>query len=80
MTILFTNLNRSLVFNRYAYDTGNPNIIPSSMIIERQNVIIEELKGKLPLELDKLEKMSPEELRKQIDKAIRDVSICFEPF
>lgn len=61
---------------QYAYDTGNPNIIPSSMIMERQSVIIEELKGKLPLELDKLEKMSPEELRKQIDKAIRDVSIC----
>lgn len=58
----------------YAYETGNPNIIPSSMIMERQSVIIEQLKDKLPLELDKLEKMSPEELRKQIDKAIRDVS------
>lgn len=59
---------------KYAYETGDPNIIPSSMIMEKQNLIIEELKGKLPLELDKLEKMSPEELKKQIDKAIRDVS------
>ena len=59
---------------KYAYETGDSNIIPSSLIMERQNVIIEELKGKLPLELDKMEQMSPEELRKQIDKAIRDVS------
>ena len=60
---------------KYAYETGDSNIIPSSLIMERQNVIIEELKGKLPLELDKLDKMSPEDLRKQIDKAIHDVSI-----
>ena len=59
---------------QYAYETGDVASIPSSMLLERQTVIIEQLKGKLPLNLDELDKSTPEELRKQVDKAIRDVS------
>lgn len=59
---------------KYAYETGELTSIPSSMLLERQTVIIEQLKGKLPLNLDQLEKSTPEELRKQVDKAIREVS------
>lgn len=59
---------------KYAYETGDINSIPSSMLLERQTVIIEQLKGKLPLNLDELDKLSPEDLRKQVDQAIRDVS------
>lgn len=65
---------------KYAYETGDINSIPSSMLLERQTVIIEQLKGKLPLNLDELDKLSPEDLRKQVDQAIRDVSdilMCF---
>ncbi len=58
---------------KYAYETGDIASIPSSMLLERQTVIIEQLKGKLPLNLDELDKSTPEELRKQVDKAIRDV-------
>ena len=58
---------------KYAYETGELASIPSSMLLERQTVIIEQLKGKLPLNLDELDKSTPEELRKQVDRAIRDV-------
>ncbi|CAG2168580.1 unnamed protein product [Oppiella nova] len=57
----------------YAYETGDIASIPSSMLLERQTVIIEQLKGKLPLNLDELDKSTPEELRKQVDRAIRDL-------
>ncbi|CAG2100352.1 unnamed protein product [Medioppia subpectinata] len=57
----------------YAYETGDMASIPSSMLLERQTVIIEQLKGKLPLNLDELDKSTPEELRKQVDRAIRDL-------
>ena len=59
---------------KYAYETGDMNVIPSSMLIERQSVIIEQLKGKLALNLDEMDRLSPEELRKQVDQALRDVS------
>lgn len=58
----------------YAYETGEMPI-PSSMLLERQSVVIEQLKGKLPqFNLDELDKLTPEELRKKVDKAVRDVS------
>lgn len=59
---------------KYAYETGDMNVIPSSMLIERQTVIIEQLKGKLALNLDEMDRLSPEELRKHVDHALRDVS------
>jgi len=59
---------------KYAYETGNTSALPSSVILERQSVIIEQLKGKLPLNLDEMDKLSPEDLRRQVDLAIRDVS------
>lgn len=60
---------------KYAYETGDMNVIPSSMLIERQSVIIEQLKGKLALNLEEMDRLSLEELRKQVDQALKDVSI-----
>ncbi|XP_076356778.1 RUN domain-containing protein 1-like [Tachypleus tridentatus] len=57
---------------KYAYETGEAGM-PQSMIMERQSVIIEQLKGKLPLDLEKLDNLSPEELRSHVDKAIREL-------
>lgn len=57
---------------QYAYETGEAGM-PQSMILERQSVIIEQLKGKLPLNLDELDKLSPDELRSQVDCAIREL-------
>lgn len=73
---LMTKLKTQLEdLEKYAYETGDVNVIPSSMLIERQSVIIEQLKGKLSLNLDEMDRLSPEELRKQVDQALRDVSI-----
>ncbi|RWS27692.1 RUN domain-containing protein 1-like protein [Leptotrombidium deliense] len=58
---------------KYAYETGDSSIIPSGLLLERQSVIIEQLKSKLPLDLDSFDKLSPEELRKQVDNAIRQL-------
>lgn len=56
----------------YAYETGEAGM-PQSMLLERQSVIIEQLKGKLLLNLDELDKLSPDELRSQVDSAIREL-------
>lgn len=72
---LMSKLKRQLEdLEKYAYETGDMNVMPSSMLIERQSVIIEQLKGKLSLNLDEMDRLTPEELRKQVDQAIRDVS------
>ncbi|XP_023212619.1 RUN domain-containing protein 1-like isoform X2 [Centruroides sculpturatus] len=55
---------------QYAYETGEAGM-PQSMILERQSVIIEQLRGKLPIDFEIGDQMSPEELRMQVDKAIR---------
>lgn len=57
---------------QYAYETGEAGM-PQSMILERQSVIIEQLKGKLPINFEIGDQMSPEELRMQVDQAIRQL-------
>ncbi|XP_023212617.1 RUN domain-containing protein 1-like, partial [Centruroides sculpturatus] len=57
---------------QYAYETGEAGM-PQSMILERQSVIIEQLRGKLPIDFEIGDQMSPEELRMQVDKAIRQL-------
>lgn len=59
---------------RYAYETGNAEV-PQSMVFEKQKVIIDELKGKIPLNLDEFHALSPEELRRQVDRAINQVRL-----
>ncbi|GFQ87644.1 RUN domain-containing protein 1 [Trichonephila clavata] len=56
----------------YAYETGEAGM-PQSMLLERQSVIIEQIKGKLLLNLDELDKLSPDELRSHVDAAIREL-------
>lgn len=66
---------------RYAYETGDLNSLPSSMLLERQNAIIEQLKSKLPvLTIDEIDKLSPEELRKKVDHAVREVRLFSAQF
>lgn len=43
--------------------------------MEKQKVIIDQLKGKLPLDLGEFDKLSTDELRMQVDNAIGQVSI-----
>ncbi|XP_074601001.1 RUN domain-containing protein 1-like isoform X2 [Brevipalpus obovatus] len=58
---------------KYAYDTGQSNSLPSGLLLERQALIIEQLKGKLPLRLDQFDKLTPEELKKQVDNAVKEL-------
>ena len=62
---------------RYAYETGDLNGLPSSMLLERQNAIIEQLRSKLPvlMSIDEIDKLTPEQLRKRVDTAVRKVGI-----
>lgn len=49
------------------------NELPSNLVIEKQRVIIDELKEKINLPLDNLDKLSNEELKKVVDNAIFQV-------
>ncbi|XP_068212199.1 RUN domain-containing protein 1-like [Palaemon carinicauda] len=53
----------------YAYQTGEGGP-PQSKVMEKQRVIIEQLKGKLNLNVDEFEKLTVDDLRNQVDHAI----------
>ncbi|KAL3209296.1 hypothetical protein MRX96_009287 [Rhipicephalus microplus] len=57
---------------KYAFETGDAGM-PSSMLLERQSVIIEHLKERLPLNLDELDLLDPDDLRRKIDQAVREM-------
>lgn len=57
----------------YAYETGDGGL-PSSVLLERQSVIIEQLKDRMALNLEEIEVLTPEELREKVDSAIKEVS------
>lgn len=54
---------------QYAYETGEAGL-PQSMVMEKQRVIIDQLKGKLNLNLDEIDLLSPDDIRQQVDRAI----------
>lgn len=60
---------------RYAYERGELEQVPPSILAERQSVILDMLKKKLPLNIDKdrIEKLELEELKCQVDKEISDL-------
>lgn len=73
---LIAKLKEQLLdLEQYAYETGELTSIPSSILLERQSVVIEQLKSRLSLNLEDMDKLGPEELRKHVDQAIKDVSL-----
>lgn len=73
---LISKLKEQLLdLEQYAYETGELTSVPSAVLLERQSVVIEQLKSRLSLNLEVMDKLGPEELRKHVDQAIRDVSI-----
>ncbi|XP_043910600.1 RUN domain-containing protein 1 isoform X2 [Protopterus annectens] len=59
---------------RFAYQEGNYDSLPQSMVMEKQRVIIDELIKKLDMNLnDDLGRISPEELRQRVDAAIAQI-------
>lgn len=56
----------------YVYQTGEGGP-PQAKVMEKQRVIIEQLKGKLNLNVDELDKLTVDDLRVKVDHAIREV-------
>nr|CAG4641593.1 EOG090X03YR [Eurycercus lamellatus] len=54
---------------RYAYETGEAGL-PQTLVVERQKIIIDQMKNKLQFNVDDLDKYTVEELRQQVDQAI----------
>ncbi|XP_072260091.1 RUN domain-containing protein 1 [Pyxicephalus adspersus] len=58
----------------FAYQEGNYDSLPQSMVMERQRVIIDELIKKLDVNLNEdIGCLSPEELRQRVDSAIAQI-------
>ncbi|VDP21699.1 unnamed protein product, partial [Soboliphyme baturini] len=55
---------------RFAYESGDGQL-PSNEIIAKQQTIISQLQNKMPLRLDNFEYLSKEELKKEVDLALR---------
>lgn len=55
---------------KYAYESGEP-VLPQAIIVEKQKIIIDELKQKMNLSFNELDlpQLSPDELRQQVDAA-----------
>lgn len=55
---------------KYAYETGEP-VLPQAIMVEKQKIIIDELKQKMNLNFNELDlpQLSPDELRNQVDVA-----------
>lgn len=59
---------------KYAYETGEAGL-PQSVVMERQRVIIDQLKGKINLNVDDMDKLTVDDLRSQVDYAISQVNL-----
>uniref|UniRef100_H3AFN3 RUN domain-containing protein 1 n=1 Tax=Latimeria chalumnae TaxID=7897 RepID=H3AFN3_LATCH len=59
---------------RFAYQEGNYDTLPQSVMMERQRVIIDELIKKLDVNFNEdIGSLSPEELRQRVDAAIAQI-------
>ena len=59
---LITKLKEQLLdLEQYAYETGELSSVPSAVLLERQSVVIEQLKSRLSLNLEVMDKLGPEE-------------------
>ncbi|KAE8739031.1 hypothetical protein FOCC_FOCC015476 [Frankliniella occidentalis] len=57
---------------KYAYETGEAGL-PQSVLLERQKLLIDELKGKLNLNVDDIAALSPDDLKKEVEEAVGEL-------
>ncbi|XP_005112834.1 RUN domain-containing protein 1 [Aplysia californica] len=57
----------------YAYETGDADSLPTSKVMEKQKVVLEELRHKLDLNLENFDSLSTEELRQVVDNAVGQI-------
>ena len=56
----------------YAYESGEA-IVPSNMLLERQRIVMEQLKARLNLNMDNIVKLSEDELKAEVDSAVGSI-------
>ncbi|KAL5007222.1 hypothetical protein ScPMuIL_016028 [Solemya velum] len=56
----------------YAYETGEAEL-PTGKLMEKQKVVIDQLTNKLDMELENINKLSTEELRQVVDRAVGQI-------
>merc|ERR1719270_2690625 len=56
----------------YAYESGEGSM-PSNVLLERQRVVMEQLKARLNLNVDNIGKLSEDELKAQVDSAVGQI-------
>lgn len=59
---------------RFDFQSGNAEELPTSKVMEKQKVMLEELHHKLDLNLDNFDKLNAEELKEIVDRAVGSVS------
>ncbi|XP_052229540.1 RUN domain-containing protein 1-like isoform X3 [Dreissena polymorpha] len=71
---LITQLKSQLEdLETYAYETGESEELPTSQQIQKQKVVLDQLKNTLDLRIEKLDKLSTEELRQVVDHAVGQI-------
>ena len=53
----------------YAYESGEGEM-PSNVLLERQRVVMEQLKSRLNLNMDNIDKLTEDELKAEVDEAV----------
>jgi len=56
----------------YAYESGEGSM-PSNVLLERQRVVMEQLKARLNLNVDNIDKLTEDELKAQVDSAVGQI-------
>ncbi|XP_014675156.1 PREDICTED: RUN domain-containing protein 1-like isoform X2 [Priapulus caudatus] len=56
----------------YAYQTGDAGM-PQNMVMEKQRVIIDELKQKLKLDMENMEQLDTEQLKQKVNMAVSQI-------
>lgn len=70
---LITQLKSQLEdLETYAYETGTAEL-PTSKVIEKQKVLLEELRHRLDLNLENFDKLSADELKQIVDRAVASI-------
>lgn len=71
---LITQLKSQLEdLETYAYESGHAEELPTSKVMEKQKVLLEELRHKLDLDLDNFDRLTADELKDIVHKAVGSI-------
>lgn len=59
----------------FCLQSGSAAELPTSKVMEKQRVLLEELRHKLDLDLENFDKLTAEELKEIVDHAVGSVSV-----